>query len=174
MDPKSFFFLCIVGRDSLQHTAVKTANSGYMQRCLIKHLEGIHVKYDMTVRNSDNSVLQFNYGEDSLDVSKVPFLRNMDTVDTLVENYYRSMNKNAFEMAKSTQNEQVDKYKVLTKKYRKKTKRNRTSGFLKFCSEEQQRAESDLKEVEGQRPTSVSGRSEQTLRLLKKWRDLGE
>jgi len=42
----------------LVDTAVKTSRSGYLQRCLIKHLEGIKVNYDLTVRDSDNSVVQ--------------------------------------------------------------------------------------------------------------------
>jgi len=37
---------------------VKTSHSGYLQRCLIKHLEGLSVAYDMTVRDSDGSVIQ--------------------------------------------------------------------------------------------------------------------
>ena len=37
---------------------MKTSRSGYLQRCLIKHLEGIKVNYDLTVRDSDNSVVQ--------------------------------------------------------------------------------------------------------------------
>ena len=37
---------------------MKTSRSGYLQRCLVKHLEGIVVNYDMTVRDSDNSVIQ--------------------------------------------------------------------------------------------------------------------
>ncbi len=45
-----------------------------MQRCLIKHLEGLVVNYDLTVRDSDNSVIQFQYGEDSLSVEKTQFL----------------------------------------------------------------------------------------------------
>lgn len=56
-------------------TAVKTSRSGYLQRCLIKHLEGLNVNYDLTVRDSDNSVIQFMYGEDGLDIAKAPFLR---------------------------------------------------------------------------------------------------
>ena len=39
-------------------TAVKTSHSGYLQRCLIKHLEGLTVAYDMTVRDVDGSVIQ--------------------------------------------------------------------------------------------------------------------
>ncbi len=37
-------------QQGLVDTAVKTSRSGYLQRCLIKHLEGICVGYDMTVR----------------------------------------------------------------------------------------------------------------------------
>ena len=39
-------------------TAVKTSRSGYLQRCLVKHLEGVMVGYDLTVRDSDNTVIQ--------------------------------------------------------------------------------------------------------------------
>lgn len=72
--PQEYFFHCMAGREGLVDTAVKTANSGYLQRCLIKHLESLRVQYDMTVRDVDNSVVQFNYGEDSLDVTKTAFL----------------------------------------------------------------------------------------------------
>ena len=37
---------------------MKTSHSGYLQRCLIKHLEGLTVSYDMTVRDIDGSVIQ--------------------------------------------------------------------------------------------------------------------
>lgn len=53
---------------------MKTSRSGYLQRCLIKHLEGLQVSYDLTVRDSDGSVVQFYYGEDGLDVMKTSFL----------------------------------------------------------------------------------------------------
>jgi len=42
----------------LVDTAVKTANSGYLQRCLIKHLESVFVNYDCTVRDVDGSIVQ--------------------------------------------------------------------------------------------------------------------
>lgn len=32
--------------------------------------------YDMTVRDSDNSVIQFMYGEDGMDISKSQFLKS--------------------------------------------------------------------------------------------------
>jgi len=34
--PQEFFFHCMAGREGLIDTAVKTARSGYLQRCLIK------------------------------------------------------------------------------------------------------------------------------------------
>jgi hypothetical protein len=70
LKPQEFYFHCMAGREGLIDTAVKTSRSGYLQRCLIKHLEGIHVHYDHTVRGADSSVYQFAYGEDGLDVTK--------------------------------------------------------------------------------------------------------
>jgi len=68
--PQEFYFHCMAGREGLIDTAVKTSRSGYLQRCLIKHLEGLRVHYDHTVRGSDSSVYQFLYGGDGLDVTK--------------------------------------------------------------------------------------------------------
>ncbi|TFY66559.1 hypothetical protein EVG20_g4537, partial [Dentipellis fragilis] len=68
--PQEFFFHCMAGREGLIDTAVKTSRSGYLQRSLIKHLEGLRVHYDNTVRGSDDSVYQFHYGGDALDVTK--------------------------------------------------------------------------------------------------------
>ena len=70
LKPQEFYFHCMAGREGLIDTAVKTSRSGYLQRCLIKHLEGIRVHYDHTVRGADSSVYQFLYGEDGLDVTK--------------------------------------------------------------------------------------------------------
>lgn len=46
--PQEFFFHCMAGREGLIDTAVKTSRSGYLQRCLVKHLEGLKVHYDLT------------------------------------------------------------------------------------------------------------------------------
>ncbi|CAG8523131.1 6584_t:CDS:10 [Ambispora gerdemannii] len=73
-------------------TAVKTSRSGYLQRCLIKHLEGLRVHYDHTVRDSDGSVIQFHYGEDSLDVTKQKYLSqfkfNVDNFEAFSEKFH--------------------------------------------------------------------------------------
>lgn len=78
--PQEFYFHCMAGREGLIDTAVKTSRSGYLQRCLIKHLEGICVHYDNTVRGNDNSVYQFAYGGDALDVTKQKHLYQFDFV----------------------------------------------------------------------------------------------
>ena len=65
-----FYFHCMAGREGLIDTAVKTSRSGYLQRCLVKHLESLRVHYDGTVRDVDGTVIQFLYGEDGIDVGR--------------------------------------------------------------------------------------------------------
>lgn len=76
--PQEFYFHCMAGREGLVDTAVKTSRSGYLQRCIIKHLEGIAVQYDHTARDADGSVIQFYYGEDAIDVTRTAFLNQFD------------------------------------------------------------------------------------------------
>jgi len=73
--PQEYFFHCMAGREGLVDTAVKTSRSGYLQRCLIKHLEELKVQYDMTVRDSAGNIVQFLYGEDGLDPVSASLLR---------------------------------------------------------------------------------------------------
>ncbi|KAI9710863.1 MAG: hypothetical protein M1812_007315 [Candelaria pacifica] len=68
--PQEYFFHAMAGREGLIDTAVKTSRSGYLQRCLIKGMEGLKVEYDDSVRDSDGSMVQFLYGEDGVDVTK--------------------------------------------------------------------------------------------------------
>ena len=68
--PQEYYFHAMAGREGLIDTAVKTSRSGYLQRCLIKGMEGLRVEYDSSVRDSDGSMIQFLYGEDGLDVIK--------------------------------------------------------------------------------------------------------
>jgi DNA-directed RNA polymerase beta' subunit len=48
-----------------------TSQTGYIQRRLIKGLEDLKVEYDMTVRNSKGKIIQFAYGDDGFDSTKV-------------------------------------------------------------------------------------------------------
>ncbi|KAG8902646.1 DNA-directed RNA polymerase II subunit rpb1 [Tulasnella sp. 403] len=67
LTPQEFFFHAMAGREGLIDTAVKTAETGYIQRRLVKALEDVTVCYDGTVRNSLGDVIQFVYGEDGMD-----------------------------------------------------------------------------------------------------------
>lgn len=67
LSPTEFLFHAISGREGLVDTAVKTAETGYMQRRLMKALEDLTTMYDLSVRNSEGGVIQFQYGDDALD-----------------------------------------------------------------------------------------------------------
>ncbi|CDJ40897.1 hypothetical protein, conserved [Eimeria tenella] len=74
---EEFYFHCMAGREGLIDTAVKTAKSGYLQRSLVKSLEGLRLAYDGSVRDSDNSILQFVYADDGLDPAAAAALQHM-------------------------------------------------------------------------------------------------
>ena len=65
------FFHAMGGRIGLIDTAVKTSQTGYIQRRLIKGLEDLKVEYDMTVRNNKGKIVQFAYGDDNFDSTRV-------------------------------------------------------------------------------------------------------
>ena len=109
--PQEFFFHAMAGREGLIDTAVKTSRSGYLQRCVIKGMEGLKVEYDTSVRDADGSVVQFLYGEDGLDVAKAKFLEDfrfeaenhisMFTSLGLREDFERVMSEEAAEANKA-------------------------------------------------------------------------
>jgi DNA-directed RNA polymerase II subunit RPB1 len=70
MSPEGFIFHNMGSREGLIDTAIKTAASGYIQRKLIKTMEDAMVKYDSTVRNGSNTILQFTYGDNGIDTTK--------------------------------------------------------------------------------------------------------
>jgi DNA-directed RNA polymerase subunit A' len=70
LDPLEFFFHSMGGREGLVDTAVRTQQSGYMQRRLINALEHLRIEYDGTARNSTGDIVQFRYGEDGVDPAK--------------------------------------------------------------------------------------------------------
>lgn len=77
---QEFFFHCMAGREGLVDTAVKTARSGYLQRCVMKGMEGVMVQYDGTVRDSDGTIVQFLYGEDGVDVASASYSSKLEDI----------------------------------------------------------------------------------------------
>jgi DNA-directed RNA polymerase III subunit RPC1 len=67
LTPYEFLFHAVSGREGLVDTAVKTAETGYMSRRLMKALEDLACHYDLSVRDSSGGMVQFTYGDDGLD-----------------------------------------------------------------------------------------------------------
>ncbi len=70
LEPHEFFMHAMTGRDSLMDVALRTPKSGYLYRRLSSALQDVKVEYDNTVRDGRGNIIQFEYGEDGLDVSK--------------------------------------------------------------------------------------------------------
>jgi DNA-directed RNA polymerase subunit A' len=70
LSPLEFFFHAMGGREGLVDTAVRTQQSGYMQRRLINALEHLKIEYDQTVRDPHGNIVQYMYGEDGIDPAK--------------------------------------------------------------------------------------------------------
>ena len=71
LKPEELFFHAMGGRVGLIDTAVKTSQTGYIQRRLVKGLEDLIVDYSMVVRNNKRKIIQFKYGEDGFDPIQV-------------------------------------------------------------------------------------------------------
>src|SRR5208283_1095024 len=118
LTPTEFFFHAMGGREGLVDTAVRTQQSGYMQRRLGNAMEHLRVEYDLTVRDPNGNIIQFLYGEDGIDPAKSDHGRpvNLDRVisaeglinasraklgeketDVLLKKYQTKFNKRLFE-----------------------------------------------------------------------------
>ena len=71
LTPTEFFFHAMGGREGLIDTAVKTSETGYIQRRLVKGMEDLRVEFDYTVRNANGYIVQFLYGEDGIDPTTI-------------------------------------------------------------------------------------------------------
>jgi DNA-directed RNA polymerase subunit A' len=71
LKPDEFFFGAITGRDSLMDTALRTPKSGYLYRRLANAFQDLRAEYDGTIRDSNNDIVQFEYGTEGLDVSQL-------------------------------------------------------------------------------------------------------
>ena len=69
--PHEMFYHAQMGREGIVRTGISTSDTGYGQRMIVKMLEGIRVCDDGTVRDADNTIVQFAYGRDRCDSSKI-------------------------------------------------------------------------------------------------------
>lgn len=102
-------FHAMGGRIGLIDTAVKTSQTGYIQRQLIKGLEDLNVNYDMTVRNNKNKIVQFSYGDDNIDSTKVE-AQAFPLFEMSLENLFTRFHIERSDMKKVYQSELGKKY----------------------------------------------------------------
>ena len=95
LEPKEFFFHAMGGREGLVDTAVRTSKSGYLQRRLINALSELETQYDGTVRDTSDTVVQFEFGEDG--TSPVEVSSNQDEPAVNVEQIADRVLNNEFE-----------------------------------------------------------------------------
>ncbi len=81
LNPADSFFCALSGRNGKIDTAINTADSGYISRKFIKATEDLMVNYDMTVRNAANKIIQFAYGEDNMDASKIEKINKIHLIE---------------------------------------------------------------------------------------------
>tara|TARA_Y100000389_G_scaffold158322_1_gene159745 strand:- start:797 stop:5014 length:4218 start_codon:yes stop_codon:yes gene_type:complete len=86
MNPLEFFFHAMAGREGIIDTAVKTSSTGYIQRKLMKALEDYKVSWCKCVKDAQNNIIQYLYGDDNIDgISmenlSVPLIRCTDYLD---------------------------------------------------------------------------------------------
>jgi len=67
LTPQEMYFHAMGGREGIIDTACKTSETGYIQRRLVKAMETLKVRYDGTIRDDNDDIVQFLYGEDGMD-----------------------------------------------------------------------------------------------------------
>ena len=70
LDPIEFYFHAMGGREGLVDTAIRTAQSGYMQRRLVNALEDLKASSNGRVTDNRGMVVQTLFGEDGVDPAK--------------------------------------------------------------------------------------------------------
>lgn len=98
------------------------------------------VNYDLTVRDSDNSVIQFQYGEDGLDISKSQLL-NANQLPFITNNLGAFYDKGRIKQIKEgLKTKSIKRRKNAINEWKSsnevnESKRVRDGAFLRFCEE---------------------------------------
>ena len=111
--PHEMFFHAMAGRIGLIDTAVKTSETGYIQRRIVKSLEDITVAYDLTVRNHMGKIVQFSYGDDGFDSIKVEN-QIIPLVEMSIEDIYMHYDMIGLQEADSKKHEMMNVFTKAT------------------------------------------------------------
>ena len=67
------------GRRGVVDTALKTGDSGYIQKKMVKKVEDCRICYDGTVRDAGNIIYQFAYGGDCFNAKEMMWCKGLDS-----------------------------------------------------------------------------------------------
>jgi len=82
LKPREMWWHATSGREGVTNTAMSTADSGYIQRQMVKVMEDMVCKQDGTIRDTTGRIFQFSYNEDGYDPVKMTKLHsNQEAVD---------------------------------------------------------------------------------------------
>lgn len=122
LSPQEVFFHAMGGREGLIDTAVKTSETGYIQRRLVKAMEDSKIHYDNTVRTAIGSIIQYIYGEDGMNGCKIEVqvinTIEKDTLEINQEYHLKSTDNPALHMTtEAFETIKADTYKKCTKHF---------------------------------------------------------
>ena len=128
LEPIDAIIDIIAAREGLLDTAVKTADSGYVQRKCVKAMEDLLVCYDFTVRTGNNLIMQFIFGDSGVNLVKQKLvsinLINMDNNEIKAklsdDNIYYNILKEYRDELRLIQRKasmNVDQYMTIEKEY---------------------------------------------------------
>jgi DNA-directed RNA polymerase beta' subunit len=84
MDPMEMFFHAMSGREGIIKTAMGTADTGYIQRSIVKLNEDLKIEYDGSVRDARKNIYQFAFGHHGFDPALININHNSFLGDYVV------------------------------------------------------------------------------------------
>jgi DNA-directed RNA polymerase subunit A' len=146
LDPSGFFFHSMGGREGLVDTAVRTSTSGYMQRRLVNALQDMVVENDGTVRNSDKNIIQFRFGDDSVNPQMTDHGEAVNLDVLLLQ--AKTLNTEEIPELKKKEKEKDEKRAVKVKEKKEKVKKEKAEEKKEEKKEEPTKTKEDLDEEE--------------------------
>jgi DNA-directed RNA polymerase II subunit RPB1 len=129
-----FFYHTMAGREGCIDSTVKTAESGYIQRKLVKSLEDFMIKYDGTVRSATNNIIQFIYGDSGADTTKqFEFtMKIIDMGDTELSKKYKIKEEDLSKYDISKKDN--ESYYDMIREFRNKLRKNQIKTRMDYIS----------------------------------------
>jgi len=92
LNPAEFIFHAMSSRESLIDKGRRTEDSGYFYRRVANSLKDVYVSYDETVRDSMGHIIQFKFGGDGYDPTKL-FRNEPVNLERIIRKYVKEERK---------------------------------------------------------------------------------